>query len=50
MLKAKYMPKEYWVEAVSCTVYILNCSPTKNVKDQPLQEEWSGTKPSVNHL
>lgn len=50
MLKAKSMPKEFWVEAVSCAVYLSNRSPTRNVRDQTSQEAWSGRKPSVKHL
>ena len=33
MLKGKNLPNEYWVEVVSCYVYILNRSPTKIVRD-----------------
>ena len=50
MLKARNMPKEFWAEAVSCAVYLSNCSPTSNLKDQTPQEAWSGRKPSANHL
>jgi hypothetical protein len=28
LLKAKKLPKQYWVEAVSCAVYLLNRYPT----------------------
>jgi len=28
LLKAKKLPKQYWAEAVSCAVYLLNCCPT----------------------
>ena len=34
MIKLKHIPNEYWVEVVSCVVYILNCSSTKSVKDK----------------
>lgn len=34
MLKEKHLRNEYWREAVSCVVYILNRSPTKSVKDR----------------
>ncbi|KAL4280140.1 hypothetical protein GQ457_03G000400 [Hibiscus cannabinus] len=50
MLKAKNMPKEFWVEAVSCAVYLSNRSPTKNVDNVTPQEAWSGRKPSVRHI
>ena len=38
MMKAKLMPKEFWVEAVSCAIYLSNRSPTANLKDQIPQE------------
>ena len=50
MMKAKLMPKEFWAEAISYTVYLSNRSPTANVKDQTPQEAWSKRKPSVAHL
>ncbi|RDX82228.1 hypothetical protein CR513_37009, partial [Mucuna pruriens] len=50
MLKAKSMPKEFWVEVVSCAVYLSNHSNTRNVKGQTRQEAWSEVKPKVNHL
>ncbi|RDY01786.1 hypothetical protein CR513_14843, partial [Mucuna pruriens] len=50
MLKAKSMPKEFWAEVVSCTVYLSNRSPTRNVKGQTPQEPWSGVKPKVDHF
>ena len=43
VLKVKNMLREFWIKAISCVVYLLN-------KDQTLEEAWSGTKPSVNHL
>lgn len=50
MLKSKYLPKTYWVEAVDCTVYLLNHCPTKSVKFNTPLEIWSSIKPSVSHL
>ena len=44
MMKAKHLPNEYWVEVVACTVYMLNRSPTKSVKDKVPQEAWSNKK------
>ncbi|RDX68737.1 hypothetical protein CR513_52244, partial [Mucuna pruriens] len=32
MLKVISMPKEFWVEVVSCVVYLFNCFPTKNAR------------------
>ncbi|KAL4388518.1 hypothetical protein GQ457_09G024580 [Hibiscus cannabinus] len=50
MLKAKQMPREFWAEAVSTAVYILNRCPTKSVCDKTPEEAWSGRKPSIWHL
>eukprot|EP01018_Ginkgo_biloba_P029724 Gb_18100 [translate_table: standard] len=33
MLKSKNLPNDYWVEAMAITVYILNHSPTKSMKN-----------------
>ena len=43
MLNEKKLPKEYWGDAVACSIYFLNRSPIKSVKDQVPQEEWSCT-------
>ena len=50
MLKTKKMPNSFWAEAVACSVYILNRSPTKGVPKFTPAEAWSGHKPSVKHL
>ena len=34
MLKAKHLSNDFWGEAVSCSIYILNRSATKSVKDK----------------
>ncbi|KAK9100212.1 hypothetical protein Scep_023642 [Stephania cephalantha] len=50
MLKAKGLPDSFWAEAVACSVYLLNRSPTKGVSHITPEEAWSGYKPSVKHL
>ena len=50
MLKAKNLSNEYWSEAVACSVYILNLSPTNSLKDQVTQEAWSGMKYNISHF
>jgi len=50
LLKAKKLPKQYWAEAVSCEVYLLNCCPTRSLEVVTPEEAWSGHKPSVTHL
>ena len=31
MWKAKRMPNSFWVEAVACDVYLLNCASSKSI-------------------
>jgi len=50
MLKAKGMPNYFWVEAVTCAVYLINRSPTRSVPNTIPIEAWSGFKPNVQHL
>ena len=50
MLSHKKLSNEYWVEAVGCSVYLLNRSPRVTVQDKIPEEAWSGTKTSVSHL
>ncbi|PNX79108.1 copia-type polyprotein, partial [Trifolium pratense] len=45
MLKGKGLPNNFWAEAVSSAVYILNRSPTKAVRDRTPFEAWHGRKP-----
>jgi hypothetical protein len=35
---------------VSCSMYILNLSPTRSLENQVPQEAWSGMKSSVSHF
>ena len=50
LLKEKSLSNRFWAEAVACTVYLLNRSPTTSLKIKVLQEAWSGTKLNVVHL
>ncbi|KAE8735514.1 hypothetical protein F3Y22_tig00000340pilonHSYRG00533 [Hibiscus syriacus] len=50
MLNSKYMPKEFWAEAVQCTVYVQNQCPHAKLVNQIPQEAWSGRKPTVSHF
>ena len=50
MLEAKHFPNEYWGEAVTTTVYIMNHCPTKSVKNKVPQEAWTCMNHSVSHL
>ncbi|GMP88730.1 hypothetical protein CsSME_00040608 [Camellia sinensis var. sinensis] len=50
MLKGKGLPKQFWAEAVSYAVYLLNRCPTRSLHSMTLEEAWSSHKPSVNYL
>nr|GEV61326.1 copia-type polyprotein [Tanacetum cinerariifolium] len=50
MFKTKKMPKEFWADAVDCTVYLLNRCPSKSLDNKTPQEAWNGLKPTVSHL
>lgn len=50
MLKSKGVPAQYWGEAVSTVVYVLNRSPTKSLEGITPYEAWYGKKPRVEHL
>jgi hypothetical protein len=44
------MSKDYWAEAIACSIYILNRSPTSSVQGKVLEEKWSGSKVNVSHF
>ena len=50
MLHDKELPKKFWVEAVSTTIFLYNRLPTKTLKDKTSFEAWYGYKPSLNFL
>jgi transposase InsO family protein len=50
LLKEKCLSVTFWVEAVTCSIYLLNRSPTTSLKMKVPQEAWSGTKLNVSHL
>ena len=50
LLKAKKVPGEFWGEAVSTAVFILNRSPTKSVDGKTPFEAWHGRKPDVSFM
>jgi hypothetical protein len=47
LLQEKCMLNLFWAEAVACSVYLLNRSPTTSLKMKVPQEAWSGTKINV---
>lgn len=50
LLKAKRLPNDFWAEAVTTAVYLLNISPTRAVLHWTPYEAWKGIKPWVSHL
>jgi transposase InsO family protein len=50
LLTTRKMSKDYWVEAVACSIYILNRSPISNVQGKVPEEKWSGSKVNVSHF
>ena len=50
MMKAKKMPVEFWGEAVTTAVFVLNRVPTKALKGKMPFEAWHGHKPNVSFL
>jgi hypothetical protein len=50
VLKSKGLPGDFWAEAVTTAVYVLNRSLTKGVARKTPFEAWFGKKPVVHHL
>ena len=50
LLSIRKLSKYYWTEAVACSVYILNRSPTSIVQGKVPKEKWSGLKVIVSHF
>jgi Integrase core domain/GAG-pre-integrase domain len=50
MMKSKEIPSEFWGEAVTMAVYILNRAPTKSLDGITPYEAWSNRNPRVDHF
>lgn len=50
LLKSKGVPGEFWGEAVTTAVYLLNCAPTRSLQGKTPYEAWYNRKPKVHHL
>ena len=50
MIQSKGLSFQYWVEAINCANYIVNCTPTKVLQAITLEEAWSKIKPYVSHF
>lgn len=44
------MPKDFWAEAVACSMHISKCSPTKILKDVITHEAWSEERSNVSNF
>ncbi|KAD7477730.1 hypothetical protein E3N88_00866 [Mikania micrantha] len=50
IMKAMSMPRNFWGEAVRHTIYVLNRTPTKALKNSTPFEALKGRKPNLKHL
>lgn len=50
LLKAKRIPEEFWGEAVTMAVFLLNRSPTKSLDGVTPFRAWHRRKPNVHFL
>ncbi|MCH3501752.1 hypothetical protein LDA67_14910, partial [Enterococcus faecium] len=50
MLQSKGLSLSFWAEAINCANYIINCTPTKVLKNITPEEAWSSIKPDVSHF
>lgn len=49
MLHGENIELRLWGETVPCHCYIVNCSPTRALKDMPHNDKWNEIKPYVKH-
>jgi hypothetical protein len=50
MIQSKGLSLKYWAEAINCANYIVNCTPTKALKNITPEEAWTKIKPDVSHF
>jgi hypothetical protein len=50
MIQSKGLSLHYLEEAINCANYIVNCAPTKTLKNITLDEAWNKIKPYVSHF
>jgi hypothetical protein len=50
MIQSKGLSLKYWAEAINCANYIVNCTPTKALKNITPKEAWTKIKPDVSHF
>jgi hypothetical protein len=50
MLQSRGLSLTYWVEAINYANYIVNCTPTKSLKNITSEEAWTKIKLDVSHF
>ena len=50
MIQSKGLSLQYWEEAINCENYIVNRTPSKDLKNITPEEAQTKTKPDVGHL
>jgi len=50
MLQGSKLGNQFWEDVVHTSIYLLNRSPTKVVRNVTPEELWSGRKPRIGHL
>ena len=50
MIQSKGLSLKYWEEAINCENYIVNHTPTKDLKNITPKEAWTKIKPDVSHF
>jgi hypothetical protein len=50
MIQSKGLSLKYWAEAINYANYIVNCTPTKTLKNITPEEAWTKIKPDVSHF
>ena len=50
MIQSKGLSLNYLEEAINCENYIVNHTPTKDLKNITLEEAWNKLKPDISHF
>jgi transposase InsO family protein len=50
MIQSKGLSLQYWAEAINCANYIVNRTPTKNLKNITPEESWTKIKTRCKSL
>jgi transposase InsO family protein len=50
MIQSKGLSLLYWAEVINCANYIVNRTPTKDLKNITPEEAWTKIKPDVSHF